>query len=174
MKQIPAQLNKIFGVVIVVFYVVLAGVAAHWWNIVLGTPTTSTSTNTLTMFLFILTILAICSNVAWALGMLLSPHCFKDLAGLSCISGLMMLTIFSKYIHVENDFGNSKLLKAYQSLAIICGLLSMFLGVLYLMLRPAFVVDDTDKTGYRRASLSVEPQPVQPPPIDLNPPQPPV
>jgi len=106
----------------------------------------------LMMFLFVLTLMSICINVAWALGMILSNYAFKELAALSAVSGLLLLTIFSKYIRAgADDLGNRKLLIAYESFAIICGCISLILGLIYLIVPGHYEHNEKAYAGHRNS-----------------------
>jgi len=153
-------LSIIFAITLLILYTILAGLAGRWWNNIFNGGNFAGAVTMLMMFLFVTTILSIASNIAWALGMLLSPrHSFKSLAALSAITGLILLSVFSKYHRAaSNTLGNEKLLLAYEAFAIINGIVSTILGVIYLMAPEAHVVETTDKYAAgqgRPASSSV-------------------
>jgi ABC-type multidrug transport system fused ATPase/permease subunit len=158
-RALTAAQNRIMGVILILLYAILAGLAGRWWNNVINNYNFGNGNynNMLMTFLFILTILSICANVAWAIGMLLAPHhTFKDLAALSAISGLILCTVFAKYHRTGfNDIGNRKLLMAYEAFAIIDGVLSLILGMIYLLM-PTVHEDKIYNTGHR----SSDPAPV--------------
>jgi len=135
--------NKLFAIILILFYATLAGLAGAFFNEVLNIGTFTSSELLLLIYLFVLTVIAIICNIGWAFGMLTSPWVYKELAALSAISGLLLLTIASKYRYDGNNFvGKHRVLWAYESFAIIDGALSIIMGAIY-------VAWPVDKTGYK-------------------------